>query len=118
MSDLPEKRPPQEMAANAVGAAFATILGFVVLPAGPLAVAAAGAALTPYTTQLVELAVAEWHRKSGLVAETAVAASGLSDEGFCTRLSENPDLLALAQKILWAASVSGNEHKLRTLGQL
>lgn len=103
---------------SAIGAAFATLLGFVVLPAGPFAVAAASAMLTPYTARLVELAAAEWHRKSELVAETALAASGLGEEEFCARLSGNPDLLALAQKILWAASVSGNEHKLRTLGQL
>src|SRR6266496_2888972 len=118
MNDLPERRPSQEMAVSAIGTAFATLLGFVVLPAGPLTAATAGAMLTPYTTRLVELAAAEWHRKSELVAETALAASGLGDEEFCARLSGNPDLLALAQKILWAASVSGNEHKLQTLGQL
>jgi hypothetical protein len=117
MSDLPEKRPAQEMAVSATGAALAALLGCVMLPAGP-DVAAAGAMLTPYTTRLVELAAAEWRRKSELVAETAVAASGLGDEEFCARLSGNPELLALAQKILWAASMSGNEHKLRTLGQL
>lgn len=53
-----------------------------------------------------------------MVAETAVAASGLGDEEFCARLSGSQELLALAQKILWAASISGNEHELRTLGQL
>ena len=90
--------------------------GCVALPAGPAAAAVAGAALTPVTTRMVELAAAKWRRKSGLVAETAVAASGLGDEELCARLAGNPDLLALAQKILWAASMSGNEHKLRTLG--
>ena len=106
------------MAVSAVGMGFAALLGCVALPAGAAAAAVAGAALTPYTTRMVELAAAEWRRKSGLVAETAVAASGLGDEEFCARLAGNPDLLALAQKILWAASMSGNEHKLRTLGQL
>jgi hypothetical protein len=106
------------MAVSAIGAAFATLLGFVGLPAGPLAVAGAGAMLTPYTIRLIELAAAEWHCKSELVANTALAASGLGEEDFCARLSGSPDLIALAQKILWAASTSGNEDKLRTLGQL
>ncbi len=106
------------MATSAVGAAFGAILGCVALPAGPLAAAAAGAMITPYTTRLVELAAAEWRRKSDLVGETAVAASGLGIEQFCEVLAGDQELLAPAQRILWAASVSGNEHKLRTLGQL
>jgi hypothetical protein len=118
MSDLPERRPTEEMAVNATGAGLAALLGYVVLPAGPVAAAVAGAALTPFATRMVEMAAAEWRRKSELVAETALAASGLSDEEFCDALSGNPELFALAQKILWAASMSGNEHKLRTLEQL
>ena len=118
MSELSEDEPPRQMAVGAIGAAFAAGLGCVFLPAGPLAAAAAGAMLTPYTTRLVELAAAEWQRKSELVAETAVAASGLADDEFCARLSGNPELLALMQKILWDASVSGSEHELRMLGQL
>ena len=87
------------MAVSALGMGFAALLGCVALPAGPTAAAVAGAALTPYTTRMVELAAAEWRRKNELVAETAVAASRLGDEEFCARLAVNPDLLALAQKI-------------------
>ena len=118
MDDLPDRRPPQELAANATGLGLAALLGCVALPVGPVAAAVAGAALTPYTTRMVELAAAEWHHKSELIAATAAATSGLDEEEFCARLSGNPDLIALAHKILWAASMSGNEHKLRTLGQL
>jgi hypothetical protein len=97
MSDVPARPPPQEMAVNATGAGLAALLGCVMLPVGPVAAAVAGAALTPYATRMVERAAAEWRRKSELVAETALAASGLSDEEFCDALSGNPELLALAQ---------------------
>lgn len=114
-----EKPSQREMAVSAIGAGLATLLGFVAAPAGPEVAATAGMMLTPYTTQLVQRAADEWRRKSEVVAETALAASGIADpEEFCAKLSGDPDLIALAQKILWAASVSGNEHKLRTLGQL
>ena len=42
----------------------------------------------------------------------------MSDDEFFERLVGTPGLTELAQKILWAAWMSGNEDKLRTLGQL
>jgi hypothetical protein len=107
------------MAVSAGGALLAVVLGYVFHSAGPFAVDAAAAGLTPAATELVSRAAAEWRRKDEVVAEAALAASGLGDpEEFCARLSDSSDLIALAQKILWAASMSGNEDKLQMLGEL
>jgi hypothetical protein len=65
----------------------------------------------------MERAAAEWTRKSEVVADAALEASGLSDpKEFCDILYGDPELIALTQKIVWAASISGNSRKLRTLG--
>lgn len=77
------------------------------------------AAITPLTTRMTELVAAEWSRKSNVIAETALQASELDDpEEFCAALSGDSDMIALTQKILWAASVSGNDSKLRAFGNL
>jgi hypothetical protein len=115
MSELPEKRSDRSAAVETLGQVFAAILGSAGGHAAPLLTAA----LTPAATRLMERVAAEWTRKSGVVAEAALSASGLSDpEEFCEILSGEPDLIALAQKIASAAAESGNAHKLRALGAL
>ena len=104
------------MAVAALGHVFAAILGGAF--GGPVAPFLT-AALDPLTTRWMELAAAEWTRKSQVIADAALEASGLSDpEEFLEILDDNPELIALSQKIMWAASISGNSHKLRTLGAL
>jgi hypothetical protein len=102
------------MAVAALGEAFAAILGLAFGgPAAPVLIPA----LSPFTTRWMERAAAEWTRKSEVVADAALEASGLSDpEEFCDILYGDPELIALAQKIVWAASISGNSRKLQTLG--
>jgi hypothetical protein len=102
------------MTVAALGKVLATVLGLAFGgPVGPyLAVA-----LDPFANRWVQRAAEEWTRKSEIVAEAALDASGLDEsEEFCERLFGEPDLIALAQKIIWAASISGNDRKLRTLG--
>jgi hypothetical protein len=106
----------RELVVQAVGAVFATLLGLAV--GGPLG-ALAGAGLTPYGIRWIQLATAEWNRKSQVIAENALDASGTEDpEEFFHILSEDPGLTALAHRILFAAYLSGNERKLRALGML
>jgi hypothetical protein len=102
------------MAVVAIGAAFAAILAAGTGPLAPIIAAAA----TPLTTRMAELAAAEWRRKTDVVAESALEYSGLDPEDFCDALGGDPALMALAQKILLAASLSGNDRKLRALGSL
>ena len=102
------------MAVVAIGATFAAILAAGTGPLAPVIAAAA----TPLTTRMVELAAAEWRRKTDIVAESALEFAGLDAEDFCEALSGDPALMALAQKILFAASVSGNDRKLQALGSL
>src|SRR6266567_3053164 len=65
------------------------------------------AAMTPLTTRMVELAAAEWRRKSSVVADSALRTSGVGDpEDFCRAPDGDPDMIALTQKILFAASVT------------
>jgi hypothetical protein len=79
----------------------------------------AGAALAPYATLLVQRASAEWGRKREVVEDAALeAAAPIGPEEFCAILSEDRALMALAQTIAWAASVSGNDGKLRGRGAL
>lgn len=68
---------------------------------------------------MMERVAAEWTRKSEVMADAAMDTSGLGDpEEFCEILYGDPDLIALSQRILWAASVSGKTHQLQTLGAL
>jgi hypothetical protein len=113
VTDLENPRG-RDMTVAAIGATFAAILA---IGTGPLAPVVAAAA-TPLTTRMAELAAAEWRRKSHVVAESALEASGLASEAFCEALAGDPDMIALTQKVLWAASVSGSEQKLRGLGDL
>ena len=56
-------------------------------------------------------------RKTSVVAETALSTAGIADtEAFCDALTSDPDMIALTQKILFAAAVTGNDRKLRALG--
>jgi hypothetical protein len=110
-----EKPDGQEMVVAAVGATFAVILAAGTGPLTPVV----AAAITPLTTRMVQRINAEWRRKSDVIADTAVRASGLGDPAeFCEALTGSPEMIALAQKILWAASVTGNGRKLRAFGAL
>ena len=116
VGDSLERPTGGEMAIAAIGQAFATFLGLAV--GGP-AGAVLGSALGPYGIRLIQLSAAEWGRKSEILAETALDASGVeSPEEFFDILSQNPALSALMQRILWAASMSGNDSKLRAFGSL
>ena len=68
---------------------------------------------------MAKLVAAEWNRKSSVVADTALQGSGLDDpEEFCRKLTDDPEVIAPAQKVLFAASVTGSHRKLRALGTL
>ena len=110
-----EKPNGHAMAVEAVGATFAVILAAGTGPLAPVVAAVA----TPLTRRMVQLVAAEWRRKSDVIADTALRASGLGDpEDFCSALVGDPDMIALTQKILWAASVSGDDRRLQALGTL
>ena len=117
MSDSVEKRGSRDIAIASLGQVLAAIWGLAI--GGPgIAGAVASAALGPIGEQMMERVAAEWTRKSDVVAESALETAGLGPEEFCDILSGDPALIALAQKILWAASVSGNDRKLSALGAL
>lgn len=106
MSDSVEKRGSRDIAIASLGQVLAAIWGLAI--GGPgIAGAVASAALGPIGEQMMERVAAEWTRKSDVVAESALETAGLGPEEFCDILSGDPALIALAQKILWAASVSG-----------
>jgi hypothetical protein len=105
---------PREMGSASLGAALAVILGAATGPLAPVTAAMA----TPLTTRMMELIFSEWGRKSNVVTAAAMQASGLGPDEFCGILADDPALMGLAQRILWAASISGHEHKLRVLGGL
>jgi hypothetical protein len=110
-----EKPGGPDMAVSSVGATLAVILA---AGTGQLAPAVAAAA-TPFTIRMVQKAAAEWSRKSNVIADTALQVSGLGDPAeFCEALTGSPEMIALSQKILWAASLTGNDRKLRGLGAL
>jgi hypothetical protein len=91
---------------------------FLAKSAGPAAPFVA-VAINPLTTRMAQKVDAELRRKSNVIAETAVRTSELDDPGeFCEALIGTPEMIALTQKILWAASVTGYERKLRALGAL
>jgi hypothetical protein len=109
------KRDGHDAAREAISAVFAALLAGGTGPLAPFV----AAAITPLTRRMVELIAAEWSRKSDVVADSALEYSGFDDpEDFCDALAEDPALIALAQKILLAASLSGNDRKLRALGSL
>jgi len=53
-----------------------------------------------------------------VVTESALGASGLGPDELGDALTGDPDMIALTQKVLEAAAASGNEQKLRGLGEL
>src|SRR6266566_2805415 len=76
MSGSLERPSDQGMAVAALGQVFAAILGLAFGgPAAPVLMAALG----PFTTRWMERAAAEWTRKTEVVADAALVASGLSD---------------------------------------
>jgi hypothetical protein len=101
------------VATEMVSAAFAAILA---LPAGPAAPVVAALA-APLMARMAERVAAEWRRKTCVVAETALSTAGIADpEAFCDALTSDPGMIALVQKILFAAAVTGNDRKLHALG--
>jgi hypothetical protein len=103
------------MTVAAAGSAFAA---FLAAPTGPAAPFVA-AAIVPLTTRMVQKAAAEWRRKSDVIANTAVQFSRLDDPGeFCEAVVGSPEMIALTQKILLAASLTGSDRKLQALGAL
>jgi hypothetical protein len=67
---------------------------------------------------MMELIFSEWSRKGNVVTAAAMRASGLGPNEFCGILGGDPGSDGAGTRILWAASISGNEHKLRVLGGL
>jgi hypothetical protein len=114
MTDM-ERRDGHDIAVEAGGLIFAAYLA---APAGPLAPFIAAAA-TPFTRRMAERIAAEWSRKSNMIADSALQASMLdTPEHLAEALTGDPSMIALTQKILFAASVTGNDHKLRAFGDL
>ena len=94
---------------------FAACLGMATGPLAPIT----AVALKPFTRWMTQRIAAEWSRKSDVVAEEALRASGLDDpEDFCEKQTGDPEMIALTQKVLNAAQVTGNTRKLRGLGVL
>jgi hypothetical protein len=114
--DEAQETPARDMAIASGGGALAVLFSLVIPE--PSVSLVAGGALAPYTTELVRRAAAEWRRKRELVDDAAMEAARLPAEQFCAILSNDPTLIALAQKIAWAASVSASESKLRGFGAL
>jgi hypothetical protein len=113
VADLEKPGEGRAVAIEMVSAAFAAILA---LPAGPAAPVVA-ALTAPLVARMAERVAAEWRRKTSMVAETAMSTAGIADpEAFCDALTSDPGMIALAQKILFAAAVTGNDRKLHALG--
>jgi hypothetical protein len=102
------------MAVQAAGATLAAFLASIFGPFAPLV----APAITPGTTLMAERVVGEWHRKTRVVTESALGASGLGPDDLGDALTGDPDMIALTQKVLEAAASSGNQKKLRGLGEL
>jgi hypothetical protein len=114
VSDPQESRDRGEMASKALGATLAAVLGAAT---GPLAPFTTGA-ITPLMTRMAELIIAECSRKNNVVVATALHTSGFGPDEFSEILAGDPALMGLTQRILWTASITGSEHKLRILGSL
>lgn len=114
MNEAQEGPNPREIAVASLGATLAALLGAATGPLAPFT----AAAITPLTTRMMELIFAEWGRKNNVVAAAALQASGLDADEFSGILAGDPAMMGLAQRILWVASITGNEHKLRVLGGL
>ncbi len=74
--------------------------------------------ILPMTTSLAEHLLSELSRKNVVIVEAALQAAELDPEEFYGILTGDPAMMALTQQILSAASVTGNEDKLRILGAL
>jgi len=67
----------------------------------------------------MERVAAEWRRKNNVVADSALQTSILdTPERLAEVLTGDPSMIALTQKILFAAAVTGNERNLRAFGAL
>lgn len=102
------------MAVHAAGATLAAFLASIFGPFAPLV----APAITPGTTFMAERIAGEWRRKTRVVTESALGASGLGPGDLGEALTGDPDMIALTQKVLEAAAASGNGQKLRGLGEL
>lgn len=117
MGDAVEQSGSTSLGIQVVATGLTVLLGFGL--GGPIG-AAVGAAAAPLAAEFIQRMLAEWQRKASVVAETALSWSGMQDdpEGFVRSLSDDPRLTALAQRIAFAANVTGNDQKLRALGQI
>jgi hypothetical protein len=111
VSDEPSKR---DMIVTGAGLALAA---FFAAPAGYAAPELAGV-MTPITTYMAQKVGLELRRKSNVIAENAVRSSGFDAQELGEALVGNPEMIALTQKIVHAASVTRNEQKLRAFGTL
>jgi len=114
MSESQEGSSSRDMAVASLGATLAAMLGAATGPLAPFT----AAAVAPLTTRMTELMFAELGRKSNMVTAAALQASGLGPDEFRDVLADDPAVMGLAQRILWVASITGDEHKLRVLGGL
>jgi hypothetical protein len=117
VGDAVEQSGSTSLGVQVVATGLTALLGFGL--GGPIG-AAVGAAAAPLAAEFIQRMLAEWQRKASVVAETALSWSGMQDdpEGFVRSLSDDPRLTALAQRIAFAANVTGNDQKLRALGQI
>ena len=110
-----ERRDGRDIAVEAGGLIFGA---FLAAPAGSFAPFIAAAA-APFTQRMAEKIAAEWSRKSGVVASSALRTSGFGNpEHLAEALTGDADMIALTQKILFAASATGNDRKLCAFGGL
>ena len=112
-----EDRPGRQVAVAALGQAFGAFMGLAL--GGPDLGPILAAALVPYGEQWMRRVAAEWNRKGTIIAAAALEAPGLDDpRDLAERLTADPRLIALMQKIAQAAAGTAHEAKLRTFGRL
>src|SRR4051794_23895383 len=96
----------------AMGAVLATLAGQAFFGGGEPG-ALFGAALAPYTTHFMQRVRAEWTRKGRLVTETTARLAHLPPEEVFARVSADPALIALMQRIAEASARTASDEKLR-----
>jgi hypothetical protein len=75
-----------------------------------------GAILAPFAKRAVKNIREEWARNNSKALRAAERVSGMSREELADRISENPRLIPLATRVLYAAGMTGQDAILRALG--
>lgn len=59
----------------------------------------------------------EHQRRASIALQAALRISGLSQEDFADCLIQNPQLLSLQERLLWAAGINGHDETLKAMGR-